>query len=368
MSKKLYTITFLLFLILMPVLHVAGKDLETSELENRTLAQMPKVEKSAVLDGSFGKDFETYLSDQFPFRNQFLSIKLGMELAMGKRESNGVFLGKDGQLMQNFKTPDEKLLEKNAGYVNELGKRVKTYFMLAPTATSIYKEKLPLFASPYDENLYLTKIEKELSEDISFVNVAETLNQHKDEYIYYKTDHHWTTLGAFYAYQKLCEEMGETPKQLEDFDVEKADGFYGSLYSTGNFTFVKPDSLELFHLKKPVNVSVDNMATGETSESLYERTHLEKKDKYSVFLDNNQPLLVIKSDVQNGKKLVIAKDSYANCMVPFLTAHFEEIHVMDLRFLNMSVADYAEQNQIDTVLVLYNVQSFATDRKLSLLK
>lgn len=368
MGKKLYTITFLLFLVLMPVLHVAGKDLETSELENRTLAQLPKAEKEAVLDGSFGRNFETYLSDQFPFRNQFLSIKQAVELAMGKRENNGVFLGKEEQLLQDFKTPDEKLRKKNTGYVNALGKKAKTYFMLAPTATSVYKEKLPLFASTYDENKYIAEVEKELSKEISFVNPAEILKQHKEEYIYYRTDHHWTTLGAFYAYQKLCEAMGEKPKPLEDFEIEKIDGFYGSLYSTGNFTFVKPDRLELFHPKKPIAVTVDNMATGKTTDSLYERDYLEKKDKYSVFLDNNQPLLVIKSDVQNGKKLVVAKDSYANCLIPFLTAHFEEIHVLDLRFLNMSVADYAKQSQIDTVLVLYNVQSFAADKKLSLLK
>ena len=368
MSKKWYTITFLVILFLMPVLHVAGKDKEFSELENRTLAQLPKVEAAAVLDGSFGDATEDYLADQFPFRNQFLSIKLAVELVMGKTESNGVFIGKEGQLLQNFKQPDLKLLKKNTGYINSLGKEIKTWFLLAPTATSVYKEKLPPFASPYDERLYMKKVKKALSKDISFVDASKMLDTYKEEYIYYKTDHHWTTLGAFYAYQQLCEEMGIEPKTLEEFDREKIEEFYGSLYSTGNVTFAKPDFLEIFYPKEAMTIEVENVAEGTVSDSLYAEEYLAKKDKYSVFLNNNQPLLIIRSSAGNGKKLLIAKDSYANCFIPFLTAHFEEIHVLDLRYLNFSVKNYALQNGIEEVLLLYNVQSFAADTKLSLLK
>ncbi|KSV57624.1 DHHW family protein [Acetivibrio ethanolgignens] len=368
MSKKWYTITFLVILFLIPVLHVSGKDKDFSELENRTLAQSPSFNKEAVLDGSFGKEVECYMADQFPFRNQFLSVKLAAELIMGKTESNGVFLGKEGQLLQNFENPDLKLLEKNAGYMNALGKEVKTWFLLAPTATSIYKERLPLLASTYSEEQYINMTEELLSKDISFVDVQPILEEHKDEYIYYKTDHHWTTLGAFYAYERLCDKMGLEPKKLSDFTREQIEGFYGSLYSAGNVTFAKPDTLELFYPKEPVSVKIENMAEGSVSDSLYEKSYLEKKDKYSVFLNNNQPLLVIHSSVKNGKKLLIAKDSYANCLIPFLTAHFEEIHVLDLRYLNFSVKDYALQNGIEEVLLLYNVQSFAADTKLSLLQ
>lgn len=369
MGKKLYALTFLVFLFLLPILHVCGKDLEFSSLENRNLSQMPVPQRAAVLDGSFGKEVEDYLADQFPFRNQFLSLKLYAELAMGKRESNGVFIGKEGQLLQDFKTPDGELLKKNIGYVNALGKEIRTCFLLAPTATSIYKERLPLFASPYDEGLYIEKVKEELSDEIAFVDVQEMLKEHKQEYIYYKTDHHWTTLGAFYAYQKLCKEMGLAPCELADFQVERVSAaFYGSLYSEGNITFAGPDALEIFYPKEPSWVQVENLADGTVSDSLYAMEYLEQKDKYSVFLDQNQPLLVIRTAVENGKKLAIAKDSYANCLIPFLVAHFEEIHVLDLRHLNLSVREYALQNGMDEVLLLYNVQNFAKDAKLSLLK
>lgn len=368
MSKKWYAVTFLIALFLMPVLHVSGKDKEFSELENRTLAQLPEIKKETLLDGSFNSEVETYTADQFPFRNQFLSIKLAAELVMGKTQSNGIFLGKDGQLLQDFKKPDPELLKKNMAYINDLAKEIPTWFLLAPTATGIYEERLPFLASTCSEEAFIKEAKELLSKKADFVDVQEKLRKHKEEYIYYKTDHHWTTLGAFYAYQSLGEKMGFTPKELSDFSVEQREGFYGSLYSTGNVTFAQPDTLEIFHPKEPISVEVENVAEGTVSPSLYERSYLEKKDKYSAFLNNNQPLLVIRSSVSNGKKLLIVKDSYANCLIPFLTAHFEEIHVLDLRYLNFSVKEYALQEGIKEALLLYNVQSFAVETKLSLLK
>ncbi len=369
MGKKWYAFTFLIFIFLMPVLHAVFKDLEFSELENRNLAKRPVLQVEKALDGSFGKEVEAYLADQFPFRNQFLSLKLYTDFAIGKRESNGVFIGKEGRLLQDFKRPDLELLEKNARYINDFAEEIKTWFLLAPTATSIYKECLPAFASPYDEELYLEQVKEALSEKIAFVDTVGDLKEHKGEPIYYKTDHHWTTLGAFYAYQSLCRKMGIAPQELEDFRIERvSESFYGSLYSQGNITFAKPDTVEVFYPKEADGVQVENMADGTVSDSLYAMEYLDKKDKYSLFLNQNQPLLVIRSLAGNGKKLMMIKDSYANCLIPFLTAHFEEIHVLDLRYLNFSVREYALQNGIEEALLLYNVQNFAGDTRLSLLK
>lgn len=362
MSKKLYSITFLFLLFFLPILHIALPDKGFSPLENRNLAKVPKPEVKTILDGSFKTDTEEYMADQFPFRNQFLSFKLYAEVAEGKRESNGVFLGKDGQLLQHFETPDFELLQKNASYINALGEEAQIWFLLAPTATGIYEEKLPRFAPGMREDIYMEKTKEVLSEKIRFVDVFDTLKQHKEEEIYYKTDHHWTMLGAFYAYQSLCAKMGLVPKNLDEFERKRVSGdFYGSLYSKGNIVFAGPDSIDLFYPKEEISVTVENLTDGSVSDSLYEMEYLEQKDKYSLFLDNNQPLLRITSSVKNGKRLAVVKDSYANCLIPFLTAHFEEIYVLDLRYLNFSAGDYIEEKGIEKILLLYNVQSFAAD-------
>ena len=362
-------ITFILYIMGFFVLQLFIKDKTFSELENRTLTTLPTLSRQALLDGSFGEAFETYIADQFPLRNQFISLKANTERALLKKENNGVFLGKDGYLLQDFKEPDLELAKRNASYISELANSFNVYVALAPTATSVLKDKLPNFAQPYDETSFISLVYNSLSDKVHKVPLYETLSQHKNEYIYYKTDHHWTTLGAYYSYVAFCENANITPKSIDQFNINTVtDSFYGSLFSKGNFTFIKPDTLQIFSPKEPETLSVTYEATGVTTDTLYEPSYLETKDKYSVFLDNNHPLIKIKTSAKTGKKLLIIKDSYANCFVPFLTSHYESIEILDLRLLTIPVKTYALENQIDDVLLLYNVQNFSSEGKLSLLK
>ncbi|MBE6024323.1 MAG: hypothetical protein E7231_14255 [Cellulosilyticum sp.] len=341
-----------------------------SELENRNLATMPSFSIETLLDGSFGSDFETYIADQFPLRNNFISIKSNSEHLLQKKENNGVFIGKDGYLLQNFEKPDMELAYRNATYISNLAEHFNVYMALAPTATKVLEDKLPMYASPYDEGQYITDFYNALSDNVHKVPVLETLIEQSstNNQLYYKTDHHWTTLGAYYAYSSFCNVAGITPTPLDAFDIETVStDFYGSLFSKGNFTFIEPDSLQIFYPKVDNPLSITNVLEETTSDSLYDYSYLEAKDKYSVFLDGNHPLIQIKTSVKNGRKLLILKDSYANCFVPFLASHYEEIEILDLRLANFPIQTYAKENQIDDILLLYNVQNFNAEGKLSLL-
>ena len=362
-------LTFFIYIASFFVLQLIIKDIDFSELENRNLSSLPTLSADRLLDGTFEKEFETYVADQFPLRNQFISVKANAERLLLKKENNGVYLGKDGYLLQDFKEPNLELAERNAGYISSLTDKFNVYMALAPTATSILSHKLPAFASPYSELSFIDLVESKLSPAVHKVPIDAVLTAHKNEYIYYKTDHHWTTLGAYYAYTAFCETAGLTPIPLDDFNIETVpDGFYGSLFSKGNFTFIKPDTLQLFYPKNEIPVTVTYEASETVTDTLYAYDYLKKKDKYSVFLDNNHPLITIKTATHNGKKIMIVKDSYANSFVPFLTAHYEEIHILDLRMLSIPVRTYAIEHQIDDVLILYNVQNFSGEGKLSLLK
>jgi len=341
-----------------------------SELENRNLATMPSFSIETLLDGSFGSDFETYIADQFPLRNNFISIKSNSEHLLQKKENNGVFIGKDGYLLQNFEKPDMELAYRNATYISNLAEHFNVYMALAPTATKVLEDKLPMYASPYDEGQYITDFYNALSDNVHKVPVLETLIEQSstNNQLYYKTDHHWTTLGAYYAYSSFCNVAGITPTPLDAFDIETVStDFYGSLFSKGNFTFIEPDSLQIFYPKVDNPLSITNVLEETTSDSLYDYSYLKAKDKYSVFLDGNHPLIQIKTSVKNGRKLLILKDSYANCFVPFLASHYEEIEILDLRLANFPIQTYAKENQIDDILLLYNVQNFSAEGKLSLL-
>lgn len=349
-------------------LQIFAKDKTFSALENRELTTAPTFTKEDFLNGTYGENFEKYIADQFPFRNNFISLKAYSELALQKKDNNGVFIGHDGYFLQDFTNPDIALLDKNAGYINNFAKNFNVYMMLAPTSTKVLEYKLPAYAHPYDEGIYIRNFYKQLSNDVHKVNVLDTLLDKNTEDIYYKTDHHWTTLGAYYAYTAFAESAGFTPLSLSDFNIIDANSeFYGTLFSKGNFTFAKPDTIQIFEPKNKVDVEVTYVATNTTTNNLYAYSHLDTKDKYSVFLDGNHPLITMKTGTKNGKKLLVIKDSYANSLVPFLVNHYEEIHIMDLRLLNMPITTYANQNGIKDVLFLYNVQGFNTEVKYSLL-
>lgn len=363
-------LTILLFgviLFCVPATYIVGKDRNFSPLENRNLQQKPNFTKENFYSGEFQEELEVYLADQFPQRDLVIQAKSYMELALCKKESNGVFRGKDNQLFQDFKKPDLKLLRRNITYINKFSKKFETFLLIAPTATSVYKEKLPAFAKPYGETAYLKKMESYLGTRAENVNIFKILQKHKKEYIYYKTDHHWTSLGAYYAYTGLCKTMGIKALPLSDYEPRITKNFYGSLYSMGNYTFVKPDTLTIYEKKKASRLRVEYVAEGEVTDTLYAEKYLKKKDKYSVFLDGNHPLIKITTDAGNGKKLAVIKDSYANSLIPFLTSHYEEILVIDLRFFNGSIAPLLEGEGIKQALILYNVQNFAKTTSFSLL-
>ena len=365
---KVLTLSFLTYIGGFFMLQFITPTKTFSELENRNLATLPDFTMESFLEGSYGSAFEKYIADQFPGRNSFIAMKSASEMLLQKTENNGVYIGDNGHFFQKFETPDEELMLKNQDYISSLAKEKNLYFLLAPTATKVYEEWLPKFATPYDEKAYIDTFSQGLDDSVHIVEAYEKLTAHKDEGLYYKTDHHWTTLGAYYAYDAFCESYGIETLPLESFTRETVtDSFYGSLFSKGNFVFAKPDNMELFYPKEENPLSVYYVADDRTETSLYEMSHLEKKDKYSVFLDNNHPMIKINTNIKNGKKLAIIKDSYANAVVPFLANHFEEIHILDLRFLNLSIPDYMTQEGIEDILMIYNVQNFSKENKFSLL-
>lgn len=371
MKQKLpfmMSIIFAVYIFIFFGMQLLAKDKTFSELENRNLTTKPALTLGSLLDGSYGETFETYIADQFPLRNQFISTKSYSELLLQKKDNNGVYIGKDGYFLQDFSHPDLDLAIKNAGYINELANHFKVYVGLAPTATKVLEDKLPNYATPYDEAAYISTFYNELSNKVTKLDFLSILNQNKEDSIYYKTDHHWTTLGAYYAYVAFCHSADLTPLSLEDFTIENAsDAFYGTLFSKGNFSFASPDTIQLFYPKQAETLEVTYEATGKITSSLYEYSYLDTKDKYSVFLDNNHPLIKIKTSVNNGRKLLVIKDSYANCFIPFLTQHYEEIQVVDLRLMNAPIATFAKEAGISEILLLYNVQNFSVEAKLSLL-
>lgn len=356
---------FIIFISVIVLFSIFIPDKKFSESENRVLQQFPKFSLERLTKGRFTKEYEKYISDQMAFRDLWIGIKASTEKALGKKDNNGVFLGKNGQLMQNFKRPEPEDVKRKAENIKQFTSAVpdvSTYFMLVPDSVKILEEKLPPFATPADQLEYMKKVKDILQDDVEFVDVYDVLSSKKDEYIYYRTDHHWTTKGAYYAYRKLARTMGINPHDKGDFTIKQVtDNFYGSLYSKSGFRNLKSDSIDVFIPKQNKRVWIWYYDKSEGSNSPYVVDNLKKKDKYTVFMDGNHSLVKLTTNNGNDRKLLIIKDSFANCFIPFLTEHFSEIYAVDLRYYNDSLKSFIKSKGIDDVLILYSVNTFFED-------
>ncbi|MDU5110553.1 MAG: DHHW family protein [Clostridium sp.] len=350
---------FILTLIFFVIANFISLDKDFSEVENRNLQSRPK-----ILSENYTENLNSYVADQFFKRTNFISFKARIELMMGKNKINNVYIGEDNKLFEDFKiTSNEDLLNK-VSVINEFKKSntdLNINFMLVPTATSILNDKLPKYSPVDDEIEYIKAVERNISEDINFITVYDKLEQYKDEYIYFKTDHHWTADGAYLGYKAFCEATGiEATNKEELQSIIASNDFYGSLSSKIGLFGLGKDKLKIY-IPNNKNVLVNYVTEQKKEPSLFNSEKLYNKDKYQVFLDGNHPLIEIESDKNTDKKILIIKDSYANNFVPFLTENYGNIFLIDLRYYKDSVSEFLINNDIKEVLFLYNVNTFNED-------
>lgn len=354
--KKIISITTTIIIVVLLILLIILPKKDFSSNENRVLEKFPSVSIENIFDGSFMIGFESFVEDHFPFREFFLNLKTNIFKLSGITKQSDVYFGKDGYLLQEFNEPSN--MDKIIKIVNrfkENNENINMSFLLAPTSIYINKSKLPSNVT-YDEGKVIEYYKENLNVD--FIDVKDKLLENNKEYLYYKTDHHWTTKGAYYAYLVYCEEKGLTPFEYEYELV--SDDFYGTLYSK-----VIDNSLEKDSIHKVVDegkYEVYYKTKDETKESMYEDSYLKEKDKYSYFLDNNHALITIANkSIKNNNEILIIKDSYANCFIPLISKHYKKIHVIDPRFYKISISEYIKENKIKDVLFLYNVLTLDSD-------
>lgn len=354
---------FVVFIGSLSILHLFSEDRAFSESENRPLAQMPELTWKRLVSGNFTKDFETYLSDQFAKKELWTGIKASTEKALGKQENNGIYFGKNGYLFERFDKPG-KQLSTNIGYINQFSAGNK-YVMIAPTSIGIYPEKLPKFAYTEAEKHWIDFVQQQLETSVNWIDVYHSLLESKEEPIYFKTDHHWTTHGAYIAYRNAASPLGFSAYGKDDYTVETVSkNFLGTYDAKANDFTVKADRIDMYKPKFDASHTVEFDDGTKTLSSLYAWDFLQKRDQYAFFLNGNHGKVVIRSSVKNGRKLLVVKDSYAHALVPFLANHFEEIHMIDLRYSREKLDSYMEKESIEDVLFIYNIATFAADPNL----
>ncbi len=370
MNKKysiFLTVLFSLFIGGILVGSFLLPDKEFSELENRYLAKPPKLSVENLENGKFMEDAEDYVNDHIIGRDFWVALKAWSERLSGKQENNGVYFGKEDTLLNRLDEPDPDVLQEYAGYVNALVDNVDVpvYFGIIPSSSEIWSDRLPKGAPTADEKAIIDTLYDTVQ--TYTIDLYSALESHKDEEIYYRTDHHWTSLGAYYGYTALMEAMGMEALPLdESAKVTVSDSFYGTIFSTSGVRWVAPDHIDRYISGDGVQVTSYFDSTP-TEGSLYVDSYLSKKDKYSSFLGGNQPLCVIQTQHTDAPKVLVIRDSYTDSLAPFLTQNFSEIHLFDPRMNLNSVKAYVEENQIDQVVVLYSISNFVSTKNMFVL-
>lgn len=361
---------------------------DKSENENRSLAKFPTVVNEAKLKDAknpadvwksvkwkyindrtgkaFKDDFETYLSDHLAGRETWVKTSNSIQRMMGRREINGVYTV-DDKMIQLFKGYDAKTVEASLGAINKFAERFpdkQMFFMLAPTAQEFLTNKIPSYAGVISEKTFIEDCCRK-TPALTSIDCRSFLGSRADEYIYYRTDHHWTSLGAYSAYQSAAKALGYTANSFDKFNIETASSdFRGTLYSKTLDDGITPDVMEYYTLRQNepnVKMTCMNGMNVNEYDSLYVREYLGQKDKYSSFTGSNVPIVTIETDVGNGKNLLMVKDSYAHSLVPFLSKHYSKITMVDMRYINVDLNRLIDLGEYQQVLFMYNVISFSEE-------
>lgn len=348
----------------------ATKDRSFSENENRYLEERPQISLSNIENTDFQKSLENFISDQIPEREKLITLRSVAKELTGIKDIEGAYIGKDGYYLEKITNEDvsEEQLKNNIRYINTFfnkNKELKSYVMLIPGSGNILTDKLPKYADVYDYNYYEKIAEKEFTNNADnntqIVNTYDALKKLSKDYIYYKTDHHWTTKGAFIAYNEFCKAARIEGEPYENLGIKNVtDKFYGTLYSKVLDKKKKGDSIEIAENIPRCNV----MINGKKSE-IYHMDKLKEKDKYQVFFGGNYGVVSIENnEANNDKNLLIIKDSYANSFTPFLLKDYKTITIVDYRYFSGNLQSIVESYNITDVLVLYEMSNFMKDKNL----
>lgn len=362
------TRVFCLLMIVLCGINLLKKDKPFSETENRMLEGKPELSVGNVISGKYMEQYTSYQSDQFVGRDFWISMKTGVDYMLGKREENGVYNGKDHYLMEQIKAPVSGAYEENIKAMKQFKEKypnIPMKMMLVPNAANVLNEKLPALAVVKDQTKLFQKVKKDLKDSYEWLDLTKTMKKHKNEEIYYHTDHHWTTLGAYYAYQEFMKAKDE--KELVEFQkYPVTNQFNGTLSSTSGYERNYKERINVYLPKEDsVEYVVEYREEQKKTTTVYNKEKLKEKDKYGMFLDGNHAVVDIKTTAASDEKLLILKDSYANCFVPFLIPYYREIMMIDPRYYYGDLYELLDSENYSEVLFLYNGNTFFEDNSIS---
>ena len=365
-ADVMFSLVFVVILVVIMVLNLLAPNKEVSVDENRRLAGRPRFSADSLLSG----EYEKYLSDQFAGREVLRNARVVLNRLGGSKEENGVLIGKNGQLMEKLLVPDQEVLGNNLDAIvdfAEKNQKMPVYMMLVPDAANVLNKDLPLLYTAPDQKRMIAQVKRELDTHVTWIDVESVLNKHTDDTIYYKTDKHWTSAGAYYVFQAAAELMDISKGVSGKFATYPiSTTFNGDLAAKSGCEKHVKEVIEIYiPLEGDTDVIVNYVDEQRKSTSLYDSSKLEGSNQYEVFLGGDSSVIDIKTVSESTRRLLVVKDSFANSFLPFLTPYFREIVVVDPQYYGGTIDEIMDTYRITDTLILYSGNTFFQDNNIS---
>ena len=331
--------------------YLFGTQNDFSQMENRYLAKRPGLTIGGLLDGSYMDSFESYTNEQIPLRDLLVKCKAVCVGLTGSSENNGIAKGKDGYLFDKVIAFDK--VERNIASIGQFVRSADrdVYIAIAPTSTRINEDKLPAGMPVLDEKACDKMLKEELEgvKNAHIIDLYGVLSADRDKDLYYRTDHHWTTEGAGCAYREIASAMGFEPGDIGRYKKHEVHDFYGTFYAKYKGIGIKGDTIEYY------DVPIKELDLKDrTLYNLMDEEKLGTYDKYGAFMYGNDGEYTVDTGRGDGRRLIILKDSYANCLIPYLVMNYDKIRVMDLRYFGGNVSEALAEDSEADILLMYN--------------
>lgn len=363
-------IAFCGFLAVMCVLFLLLPKSDYSELEKRYLEEAPVLNWETLMQGDFGQDMESYFADHLPGRDFFVGLNAYFDLLTGRQVAKDIYVTKDGCLVECPVEWDQIQAEKNISSVMALAEQIsrEVDLMIVPSSGWALEDRILGVANPYNDPALIEKLYEMTDSSVRCLDILSVFAAQPDRgALYYRTDHHWTSLGAYTAYSTYMADKDRFCPAAADFTVTTASGFRGSNYSRAALWLTAGEDVQMWHYSQ--NLLVTTGETDQVHQGVFYTERLNEADMYTVFLDGNHPIVRIHNPDQAGAgSILVIRDSYANCLGTLLANSYETVVMVDLRYYKQSVAELYAQEDFDDVLVCYSLDNFMTDKNLVWLK
>ncbi len=370
LSDKITAVLIIIFIFSFLILTVFREKKEYSLSENRSLAPYPHFSVQSLEDGSYIRELEAYMADHFAYRDEWVSAKASIESDMCEKIVNGVYI--DDERLLNADISDCSISAENITALNKFTEDYSgtVYFTAVPTSTGVYGDILPEYLFLDTEKNQMDSLYTSLDESIRKIDTYNILKMLNDNYIYYRNDTKLTSYGAYYVYRTIIQKLGFLPSSYDKYTIKHiTSDFRGNLYSRCLYNGVKPDIIDVYSYSGGAEIT--NCTAYKNNGMSYRKklndTDFLEGDMYRMYLGEEEPFIRIKTSVNNEKKLLLIKDSYADCFIQFLIQHYSEIAVISPEHMEKNISYFVDPNNYEQTLFLFGIDSMENEKLFELI-